>query len=145
MRTLQRCLQFDLKYRRRVARKKPLITARQQRNRLIYAKDKLKWRQSKWRKVIFTDEASFNVTGNRPYYVRRRDGSDPNEPKFIRACVKQPARLMVWGAIGYHAPGVLVVLPSGVTMNSQKYRALLRNNLNECFRKCRIKRSKGIL
>ena len=52
---------------------------------------------------------------------------------------------MVWGAIGYHAPGVLVVLPSGVTMNSQKYRALLRNNLNECFRKCRIKRSKGIL
>ena len=52
---------------------------------------------------------------------------------------------MVWGAIGYHAPGVLVVLPSGVTMNSQKYRALLRNNLNECFRKCRIKRSKGVL
>ena len=38
MRTLQRQLSVDLEYRRRVARKKPLITERQQRNRMIYAK-----------------------------------------------------------------------------------------------------------
>ena len=114
MRTLQRRLSVDLEYRRRVARKKPLITECQQRNRVNYAKEKIKWSKRKWRYVLFTDEAIFTVTGNRPYYVRRRDGSDANDPKFIRASVKQPAKLMVWGAIGYHAIGKLIVLPTGI-------------------------------
>ena len=62
MRTLQRRLSVDLEYRRRVARKKPLITVRQQRNRVIYANENIKWTQRKWRNVLFTDEAIFTVT-----------------------------------------------------------------------------------
>ena len=75
----------------------------------------------------------------------RRDGSDANDPKFIRASVKQPAKLMLWGAIGYHAPGKLIALPAVITMSSKRYRELLRKNLMECFTKCRIRRSKGRL
>ena len=143
--TVRRRLRVDLEYRRHVARKTPLITARQQRNRLAYAKEKIRWRKKKWRDVLFTDEATFTVTGNRSYYVRRRPGSDPYDPKFTRQCVKQPDRLMVWGAIGYHAPGPLIILPRNLTMNKERYRALLQRNLNECFRKCRIARRNGIL
>ena len=69
MRTLQRRLSVDLEYRRRVARKKPLITERQQRNRMIYAKEKIKWSKRKWRNVLFTDEAIF--TGCRLERVTR--------------------------------------------------------------------------
>ena len=52
---------------------------------------------------------------------------------------------MVWGAIGYSGPGELIILPRNVSMNSQRYIELLKNNLNKCFRKCRIRRSRAIL
>ena len=47
-----------------------------------------------------------------------------------------------------HAAGVSsqpIHVQLGLDLESCLARALLRNNLNECFRKCRIKRSKGIL
>ena len=39
----------------------------------------------------------------------------------------------------------LITMNTGITMNSVRYRELLRRNLMQCFTKCRIRRSKGIL
>ena len=128
-----------------MARKRQLITTKQQKTRLTLAKDMVKWRKKKLRYILCTDESTFTVTGTKPYYVRRPVGSDPYNPKFLRTAVKQPERIMVWGAIGYHAPGNLVILPRNETMNKERYKALLKNNLNECFKKCRIARRNGIL
>ena len=144
IRTIQRRLHVDLEFRRRVAKKKPMITARQQRNRLQFAKEKIRWNNKKWRKTLFSDEATFTVTGNRPTMVRRRPGSDPYEARYICPTVKQPDRLMVWGAIGYSGPGVLITLPRNLTMNSRRYRELLRRNLYDCLKKCRISRKAAI-
>ena len=146
--TIRKALRVDLQYKRRVAKRKPLLTARQKRMRLALARDKIKMHRNTFRKILCTDEATFCVSaGNSPhsYYVRRPQGSDPYNPKFIRRTVKQPDRLMVWGAIGYHAPGNLVILPRNVSMNSERYIELLRGNLNESFRKCKIPRRNGIL
>ena len=113
--------------------------------RLALAKGKIKWPKKKFRYILCTDEATFSVRANRSYYVRRPAGSDPYDPRYLRPTVKQPARLMVWGAIGYHAPGTLVILPANVTMNKERYVDLLKTNLNESYRKCKIARRNGIL
>ena len=42
IRTIQRRLHVDLEFRRQVAKRKPLITARQQRNRLRFARENIR-------------------------------------------------------------------------------------------------------
>ena len=142
---MQRRLHVDLEFRRRVAKKKPLITARQKKKRLKYAKVKIKWTKEKWRRVLFSDEAMFRVTGNRATHVYRRPGpGDPNDPKYTCATIKQPDRLMVWGSFGYHGPGELRVLPRNERMNKEKYLVLISDHLMDCFVKCRIPLRNGI-
>ena len=77
-------------------------------------------------------------------FVYRRKGSDPCDPKFTCPAVKQPARIMVWGSFGYHGLGDLVILPRNQTMNSRRYKALLKNNLKTSFRKAKIPVRKAI-
>ena len=144
IRTVQRRLHVDLEFRRRVAKRKPMITAKQKRDRLKFAKEKIRWNKKKWRKTLFSDEATFSVTGNRPNRVRRRPGSDPYESKYICPTVKQPDKIMVWGSIGYSGPGVLVTLPRNLTMNSRRYKELLRRHLYMSLRFCRISRKDAI-
>ena len=90
--TVRRRLRVDLEYRRMVSKRKPLITERQRISRMKFTRDKLKWYKSKWKKCLFTDEATFDVLGIQPYHVRRPKGSDAYDPKYLRPTVKQPDR-----------------------------------------------------
>ena len=144
VRTIQRRLKLDLGYRRTVAKKRPAITAKQKDKRLKFALENLKKYKKKWRKTLFSDESSFVVCGNSPKWVRRRPGSDRYDPKFINPTVKQPQKLMIWGCISYSGPGSLVFLPKNTTMNSVRYRQLLRNNLKESLRKCKIAKKDAV-
>ena len=61
------------------ARKKPLLTEKQRKHRLEWARSLVKWPVEKWRKALFSDESTFtlnNHAGNN--YVRRRpeEGTD---------------------------------------------------------------------
>ena len=142
--TVSRRLRTDLGFRRVTAKKKPLLTKRQQKNRLTFSKEKGKWKRKKVRKILFSDESTFSVTENRPKKVRRRPGSDPYDPKFTCATVKFPQKLMVWGAFSYHGVSKLIFLPKNETMNKEKYLELLSDNLYDCFIKCRINVTDGI-
>jgi len=86
-------------FNRRVARQKPFLTATQKANRYNWALEHASWGIEEWRRVIWTDEASFNVGGaHGRIWVTRRPGEEFNEdclvPKF-----KKLSLLMVWGAI----------------------------------------------
>ena len=54
------------------ARKKPLLTEKQRKHRLEWARSRVKWPVEKWRKVLFSDESIFtlnNHAGNN--YMRK--------------------------------------------------------------------------
>ena len=144
VRTIQKCLKLDLGYKRMVAKKRPAITAKQKANRLKFALENIKKYKRKWKKTLFSDESSFVVGGNRPKWIRRRPGSDRYDPKYINPTVKQPQKLMIWGCINYSGPGNLVALPRNTTMNSVRYRQLLRNHLKESLRKCKIAKKDAV-
>ena len=93
----------------------------------------LKWDNEKWKKVLQSDEATFNVTGNRGDKVRLHPDADPYHPKYTQGTVKYPDSIMIWGTFGYHGKGKLVVLPKYVTANTEHYLELLCDHLEDCF------------
>lgn len=84
----------------RVACRKPLLSARNVRKRLLFAKEHVKWSKKKWGKVLFTDESKFDLFGsNRRMYVRRM----ANE-RFVNSCLTPTMKhgggnIMIWGGI----------------------------------------------
>ena len=72
VRTIQNTLRRDLLYKWRCAWKKPIVTRRQMTNRVKFAKEKIDWSTTKWKQVLWSDEATFTVTSNRSGKVRRR-------------------------------------------------------------------------
>ncbi|KAG0721643.1 Transposable element Tcb1 transposase [Chionoecetes opilio] len=136
VRTIQRCLRDDLCFQYRAPRRKPILTTLQKKKRLLFCKKYLAWEPEKWKKVLWSDEATFTVTGNRGGKVRLRAGSDPYHPKYTEGTVKHPDSVMVWGAFGYHGTGELVVLPKNFTVNKERYLELLADHLEDCFIAC---------
>ncbi|KAG0716278.1 Transposable element Tcb1 transposase [Chionoecetes opilio] len=136
VRTIQRRLRDDLCFQYRAPRRKPILTTLQKKKILLFSKKYLAWEPEKWKKVLWSDEATFTVTGNRGGKVRLRAGSDPDHPKYTEGTVKHPDSVMVWGAFGYHGTGELVVLPKNLTVNKERYLELLADHLEDCFIAC---------
>ncbi|XP_064082561.1 uncharacterized protein LOC135198676 isoform X4 [Macrobrachium nipponense] len=135
VRTVQRRLHEDLRYRKVAARKKPLITDQQKKNRLRFVHKYSDWDQEKWRKVLWTDEATFKVTDSNPNKVWRKQGSDPLASKVIAPTVNYPTYIMVWGSFGYGGLGDLVVLPQNEIVNANAYYTILNDWLESSFDK----------
>ena len=121
VRTVQCRLKNDLCYEHRAPRRKPILTEKQRQKRVQFCKKYLKWDNEKWKSVLWSDEATFNVTGNRGGKVRLRPGADPYHPKYTQGTVKYPDSVMIWGAFGYHGKGKLVVLPKNITVIKERY------------------------
>lgn len=137
LRTVQRRLHDDVGVRRYKSRRKPLVTLVQRGKRVAFARKYGGWDINRWRKVLWSDESTFTVTGNRAGYVYRRPGSDPLDPKYLAPTVKWPDSIMVWGCFSYFGVGELVVLNRNVTMNQYNYYELLNDNLPAAFDKCK--------
>ena len=60
-------------------------------------------------KVIFSDEASFDVTAPRPHFVRRQRGACLTNDHTIQ---RRPflQRVMVWGAMSWHGVNELLIV-----------------------------------
>ncbi|XP_033311884.1 uncharacterized protein LOC117211768 [Bombus bifarius] len=71
-RTVRRRLEgFNLRGRK--PRKKPLLSSRNRKRRLAFAKAHRHWTSEDWQKVLFSDESKFNrVSSDGIRYVRRR-------------------------------------------------------------------------
>ena len=86
-RTVQRILHDRLHYR---SRRKLCQTCQQVKNRIVFCWKYCDWDETKWRQVLWSDEAMFSVAENRGGDVYRRSDSDPLDPRYTRKTQKYP-------------------------------------------------------
>ena len=97
-RTLRKAFKTE-GYFRRVATERPLLKPEHMNKRLFWATICKSWEQEIWRRVVWSDEASFRIgKGNKVYVTRRA------EEKYHRDCCVPKFRdfscVMVWACIG---------------------------------------------
>src|SRR5688572_29993593 len=127
IKTIKRAL-HEAGYHSRVAVRKPLISAKNRRDRLQWCRQHQGWTDEQWKKVIWSDESRFTLF--------KSDGKTrvwrlPKE-KYDIDCVVPTVKyggggVMVWGCFTWESLGPLVRAEG--TINSQKYIDILNNNL----------------
>ncbi|KAL7856497.1 hypothetical protein SRHO_G00153960, partial [Serrasalmus rhombeus] len=123
----QRLLEQGLVSRR--AAKKPLLSRKNIRDRLIFCKRYREWTAEDWGKVIFSDESPFRLFGTSgKQLVRRRRGERYHQSCLIPT-VKHPETIHVWGCFSDKGIGSLAVLPKNTAMNKEWYQNVLREQL----------------
>ena len=108
--------------------RKPRLTPVMKAKRLAFAKKYRDWTIQRWSKVVFSDESTFQQFVVRKRHVRRPPGKRYND-KYTVSTIKHPPSQMIWGAMSQHGIGGLFFLPSGTTINGEKYVQLLSDNL----------------
>lgn len=118
----KRCLEFGLRGCK--ARRKPLLTDVQRKNRVQWAKKHSKWSCNMWEKVLFSDESTFCLFGDQAHvYVRRFPGEE-YKPECLNVSVKYPLKVMVWGCMAASGVGRLHIVEG--TVNAAKYMSILQ-------------------
>lgn len=112
----------------RIGVKKPLISPKNRRNRLIFAEKHLSWTIEDWEKVLFSDESKFSLFGSDGrLYVRRPKGARYN-CRYQTPTVKHGGgNVMVWGCFSSYGVGPLVDIPG--TMDSCVYKDILEKEM----------------
>lgn len=126
-RTVRRYLSRDLGYRFCRAVPKPRHTPTHCEKRLTFVARYREWEVKKWRKVLWSAEATFQATGNQQSNtVTDRSGSG----------VLDPDSVTVWGCFSYYGKGKLVFLPKNMRMDVDHYFTVISEELDECMQKC---------
>ena len=124
--TVRRCLR-ECGLFGRVARRKPLLSAKNRRKRFLFAKQHLHWTFNDWKKVIFSDESRFQLFySNGRTYVRRRRGEEFSEKCVIPTVKHGGGSVMVWGCFAAGVGGLARITTS---MNSEIYQGTLQQHL----------------
>uniref|UniRef100_A0A3B5RBS0 Paired domain-containing protein n=1 Tax=Xiphophorus maculatus TaxID=8083 RepID=A0A3B5RBS0_XIPMA len=123
----RRLLEQGLVSRR--AAKKPLLSRKNIRDRLIFCKRYREWTAEDWGKVIFSDESPFRLFGTSgKQLVQRRQGERYHQ-SCLMPTVKHPETIHVWGCFSAKGVGSLTVLPKNTAMNKEWYQNVLREQL----------------
>lgn len=128
LRTIRRRFDNDIKLPSRKPAKKPKLSPKNIRDRIAFCKKYQLWTAEQWENVMFSDESSFEQFGRRSYTVRRPVGARYN-PKYVLPTVKQPPKLMIWGAITAQHRCGLWFMPPNTTINGQVYLTILQEKL----------------
>lgn len=84
----------------RVACRKPLLSPRNIKKRLLFAKEHVKWKKKQWAKVLFTDESKFDLFGSKRRTYVRRFKNERFESNCLIPTVKHGGgNVMIWGGI----------------------------------------------
>uniref|UniRef100_A0A8K9X8F3 Tc1-like transposase DDE domain-containing protein n=1 Tax=Oncorhynchus mykiss TaxID=8022 RepID=A0A8K9X8F3_ONCMY len=123
----QRLLKDGLVSRR--AAKKPLLSRKNIRDRLIFCKRYRDWTAEDWGKVIFSDESPFRLFGaSGKKLVRRRQGELYHQ-SCVMPTVKHPDTIHVWDCFSAKGVGSLTILPKNTAMNKEWYQHTIREQL----------------
>jgi transposase len=97
---------------------KPMLTQEQKRKRLTWC---LEHRNTDWSKVVFSDEASFQLFSNKtPLWMMKKKKKTKRMPKYS-------PKIHVWGAISFRGTSTLGIF--GRNVNSEVYCDVLHENL----------------
>lgn len=112
----------------RVSRKKPLLTKKNRRARLKFARDHLLWGIDDWKKILWSDETKINRVGSDGrVYVRRPKGKE-NDPRYTTTTLKHGGgNIKLWGCFSWRGVGPLAKI-EGI-MDQEKYKEILENHM----------------
>uniref|UniRef100_A0A3B3S7W9 Paired domain-containing protein n=1 Tax=Paramormyrops kingsleyae TaxID=1676925 RepID=A0A3B3S7W9_9TELE len=113
----------------RKAVKKPLLSEKNIRDRLIFCKRYRDWTAEDWGKVIFSAES--------PFQLFRASGKNMvqgrKDERYFQSClmptVKNPETIYVWGCFSARGVGSLSILPKNTAINKEWYQNILREQL----------------
>ena len=106
----------------RRAAKKPLLSRKNIRERLIFCKRYRDWTAEDLGKVIFSDESLPIVWG-----IRKKRQGERYHQSCVMPTVKHPETIHVWGCFSAKGVGSLTILPNN--MNKEWYQHILREQL----------------
>ena len=112
--------------------KKPLLSAKNVKARLAWAKAHKNWTLDDWSRVIWSDETKINRFGSdgRRYAWKRAE--EKLQPKHVKQTVKHGGgNIMVWGCISYDGPGYMTKIDT--VLDKELYQAILEHELVHTF------------
>ena len=118
--TIRKYLKDDLNLKAYKSQVQPLLTAAQKEKRQHFCKEKAKWTADDWKKVIFSDEAPFELF-HHPNSQTDRVWARSIEDVAPTQTVKFPLKIMVWGMMSYCALSDLHIIPQGQTVTGKYY------------------------
>ncbi|CAK9834280.1 Transposable element Tcb2 transposase [Anthophora retusa] len=126
-RTVRRRLE-DFNLRGRKPQKKPLLSSRNRKRRLAFAKAHKHWTSEDWQKVLFSDESKFNrVCSDGIRYVRRRIGESLKTQCVLKTLKHGGGNVMVWACFSRSGPGPICRI-NGI-MDRFQYKDILKNTM----------------
>jgi len=127
-RTIRRRLEKNLDLKCYKPAKTPLLSKKNLKDRLAFCEKYKNWQPEDWDKVMFSDESMICQFSNFTSHVRRPKNMR-YDPKYTTPTVKNPPRIMVWGAITANGRSGLWFLPPKTTMNGKTYLSVLKEKL----------------
>ena len=100
-------------------RRRALLTEGHKRKRLQYALDNL---DEDWKKIIFTDESTFELTDKHCVIWKR-----PSSPSIIKGVVQHEISVMVWGGVWWEGRTKLCIVNG--TIDSDVYQKIIKDYL----------------
>lgn len=123
--TIRRLLRKNNLFGRRPV-KKPLVSLKNRKARVKFAKDHLNWTTQQWAKVLWSDESKFNMFGSDGVKYVRRPIGHRNDPKYQLPTVKHGGgSVMVWGCFSRDCVGPIHEI-RGI-MDKEMYKGILQN------------------
>ena len=115
-----------------MAAAKPLISLKNKKKRLEFAREPQTWTQEQWNRVHFSDESKFNVFGNDGQRFVWRQSGERLSPQCVKKTVKfGGGSVMVWGMMS--AAGVGPIVRVQGTLNADFYKRLLDQHAVPCL------------
>lgn len=131
-RTIRRRLNNFGLFGRRPA-KKPLISVKNRKRRLQFARDHLNWSTDQWKKVLWSDESKFNLFSSDGIRYIRRPINRRFDPRYTVPTVKHGGgSIMVWGCFSGNGIGPIHKI-DGI-MDRFGYRDIMANVMLPFFR-----------
>ena len=88
--------------------------------RLKFARERRNWTVDDWKRVIWSDESTFELTHSSSKRVDRIWATSAADVP-VQELVKNPPKTMVWGCMSFQAVSELHFLAKGETINTEYY------------------------
>jgi hypothetical protein len=120
------CNDFNLKAYRPA--RKPLLSAKNIRDRRCFCEAHKLWTIAEWGRVMFSDESLIRQFYSNIPIIRRPPGQRYNI-RFTIPTVKHSPSVMIWGAISAQGPLDLFLVPPKTMVNASVYQDILADRL----------------